>query len=90
MSKKSLSGIIALLLVVVIGMALNPSLEKHRAAISAAVAERSPIAGALGLGGLVALVPDYHSLGLLSYTTVDERTISVGAFSGVWVLKGKD
>ena len=64
---------------------LNPSPERHREKIKAAVAERSPLAGALGLGSLKAFVSNYHSLGVASYTTAGERTLSWGAFGMVFV-----
>jgi hypothetical protein len=66
---------------------LNPSADRHRAEIKATVAERSPLAGALGLGALTAFTSTYHSLGVASYTTVDDRTVSVGAFGIVVVLQ---
>ena len=50
------------------------------------MAERSPIAGALGVGALTAFVSTYHPLGVASYTTVNGRTASVGAFGMVFVL----
>lgn len=65
---------------------LNPSPEQHRDKIKAAVAERSPLAGALGLGALAAFTSTYHPLGVASYTTVHGRTASVGAFGMVFVL----
>lgn len=68
---------------------LNPSPEKHRAKIKEAIAERSPLAGALGVGALTAFVSTYHPLGVASYTTVDDRTVSVGAFGVVIVLQPK-
>lgn len=66
---------------------LNPSPEQHRARIKAAIAERSPLAGVLGLGALTAFTSTYHPLGVASYTTVDGRTVSVGAFGMVFVLQ---
>ena len=66
---------------------LNPSPEQHRAKIKEAIAERSPLAGALGIGALTAFTSTYHPLGVASYTTVDERTVSVGAFGFVFVLE---
>ena len=70
---------------------LNPSAEQHRARITADVAERSPLAGALGIGALQAFSSAYHSLGVASYTTMNERTVSIGAFGMVFVLPhGKD
>ncbi len=64
---------------------LNPSAAQHRDRIKEATAERSPLAGALGLGALTAFVSTYHSLGVASYTTVDDRPISYGAFGVVIV-----
>ena len=66
---------------------LNPSPERHRERIKQAVAERSPLAGALGLGALTAFTSTYHPLGVASYTTVNGRTVSVGAFGVVLVLQ---
>lgn len=69
---------------------LNPSPEQHRASIKAAIAERSPLAGALGIGALTAFTSTYHPLGVASYTTVDERVVSVGALGMVFVLPPRD
>ena len=66
---------------------LNPSPEQHREKIAAAIAERSPLAGALGIGALTAFTSSYHALGVASYTTVNERTVSIGAFGMVFVLE---
>jgi len=66
---------------------LNPSPEQHRARIRETVAERSPLAGALGMGALTAFASTYHSLGVASYTTVNERVASVGALGMVIVLQ---
>jgi len=70
---------------VVVAFVTNPSPERHRAKVRQAIAERSPIAGALGVGALTAFVSTYHPLGLASYTTVDDRVVSVGAFGYVHV-----
>jgi hypothetical protein len=64
---------------------LNPSPEQHRARIREVIAERSPLAGALGMGALTAFKSTYHSLGVASYTIVDERIASVGALGMVYV-----
>lgn len=66
---------------------LNPSPDRHRARIQAAVAERSPLSGALGLGALKAYTSEYHSLGIASYTSFDQRVLSVGAFGVVFVMQ---
>ncbi len=65
----------------------NPSPEQHRDKIKEAIAERSPLAGALGIGALTAFTSTYHPLGVASYTTVDGRIVSVGAFGFVFVLE---
>ncbi|HEY5635227.1 MAG TPA: hypothetical protein VIT02_15840 [Burkholderiaceae bacterium] len=66
---------------------LNPTPEQHRAKIREAVAERSPLAGALGVGAITAFVSNYHPLGVASYTTVDGRVVSIGAFATVFVME---
>ena len=64
----------------------NASAEQHRTQIKEAIAARSPLASVLGIGALTAFTSSYHSLGIASYTTVDERTVSVGALGMVFVL----
>lgn len=68
---------------------LNPSPEQHRTRIEQAIAERSPLAGALGIGALAAFTTTYHPLGIASYTTFNDRTVSVGALGMVYVLPPK-
>ena len=75
--------------VVAAAFVLNPSPERHRARIKEAVAQRSPLAGALGVGALTAFASSYHSLGIASYTTIQGRTVSVGAFGLVFVMDGQ-
>jgi hypothetical protein len=64
---------------------LNPSPEHHRTKIKEIIGERNPIAGALGIGSLTAFASTYHSLGVASYVTAGERTLSVGALGIVFV-----
>ena len=73
---------VAIILAVVLGLgyALNPSPEAHRAKIKSSIAASSPLAGALGVGQLTAFVSTYRSLGVASYTRVNDHTVSVGAF----------
>ncbi len=87
MPKRALSLIIALLVIVVLAMALNPSGERHRTALREAVAERSPIAGALGLGALTSLATEYHSIGIASYTMFNDHVMTVGAMGLVHVVR---
>lgn len=72
-------------LVIALAFVSNPSAEKHRAAIRTAVADRSPVAGALGIGALTAFTSTYESWGVVSITTVNGRTVSIGAFGWVHV-----
>jgi hypothetical protein len=82
---KILRTVAFLALLVVAAFVTNPSPERHRTKVRQAVAERSPIAGALGVGALTAFVSTYHPLGVASYTTVDDRVVSIGAFGYVHV-----
>jgi len=83
--KRLASTFVIIAALIALAFIFNPSPERHREKIKAAVAERSPLAGALGLGALKAFVSDYHSLGVASYTTAGERTLSWGAFGMVFV-----
>lgn len=85
----ALSAITALV-VVALASWLNPTPEQHREEIRRAIAERSPVAGMLGLGALTAFTSNYHPLGVASYTTVNGRVVSVGAFGVVFVRPPSD
>ena len=73
--------------VLVLAFVLNPSPERHRDKIREMVGQRSPVARVLGVGSLAAFASSYHSLGVGSYTTAGERTLSVGARGLVSVLQ---
>lgn len=85
MSRTPVVTLAAAAALVVLAFATNPSPERHRDKIKQAIAERSPLAGALGLGALTAFTSTYHPLGVASYTTVNDRTVSIGAFGMVFV-----
>lgn len=87
MSKKTLTSAVVAGAVVALAFVLNPSAEQHRTKIKAAVAERSPLAGALGLGALAAFASTYHPLGVASYTTVNGKTVSWGVFGMVFFVQ---
>lgn len=87
MSKAPPVFIAAAAAVLVLAFVLNPSPEQHRTRIKEVIAERTPIAGALGLGALTAFASTYHSWGVASYTTVNDRTVSVGALGIVYVTQ---
>jgi hypothetical protein len=84
--KTPLVSAAVLVAALVLAAVLNPSAERHREKIREAIADRSPLAGALGLGSLAAFVSDYHPLGVASYTTVNGKTASIGLFGMVFVL----
>lgn len=65
---------------------LNPSAERHRSHIKESIAERSPLAGFLGVGALTAFASNYHSLGVASYTSIHDKTVSVGFLGMVFVI----
>lgn len=83
---KAAKTIVGLCLALVIAFALNPSAERHRQEIKTSIADRSPLAGLLGLGVLAAFASNYHTLGVASYTSIHGKTISVGVFGMVFVL----
>ena len=87
MSKTPVLSAIAAVVIVALAFLLNPSPERHRDEIRNAIAERSPIAGVFGLGALTAFASTYHPLGVASYTTVNDRVVSVGAFGMVFFIQ---
>jgi len=82
---KSTTALLVAVAIVLLAFVLNPSAERHRAKIKEAVAERSQLNKALGVGHLTAFVSKYHTVGVGSYTTVDDKVRSVGAFGMVFV-----
>jgi hypothetical protein len=70
---------------IVLAFVLNPSADRHRARIKEAIAERSQLNKALGVGHMTAFVSRYHSVWVGSYTTVNDKVTSVGAFGMVFV-----
>jgi len=84
MSKPVTVSIIAAV-TVALAFALNPSPDKHREKIRAAIAERSQFERVLGIGELTSFMSQYHSLGIASYTTVNDRLTSYGAYGLVFI-----
>jgi heme O synthase-like polyprenyltransferase len=70
---------------VILAVVLNPSADRHRDKIKEAIAERSQLEKLLGIGHLTSFASRYHSLGVASYTTVNDKLTSVGAFGIVFV-----
>ena len=69
----------------VLMLVLNPSAERHRDAIRRDINERSPFEHALGLGDFAAFMSRYESIGVASYTTVNDKVKSVGVLGMVFV-----
>ena len=84
-SFSALKAAVVLAAVVALAVVFNPSAQRHRDQIQAQVADRSPLAGVLGLGALAAFVSNYHSVGVASYTSIRGKLVSVG-FMGVVVV----
>jgi len=84
-SKNPVVSILVAGAVLALASVLNPSPERHRLKIKEIISERNLVAGALGAGSLAALASSYHSLGVVSYTEVGNRTLSIGAFGVVYV-----
>jgi hypothetical protein len=87
MWKSNIAPVVAMTALVGAAFVLNPSPARHREAIKEAIGERSPLAGLLQLGRLAAFASTYHSLGVASYTTAGEETLSIGAFGVVFVAQ---
>lgn len=79
-------SLVLLAIALVLAVALNPSAERHREGIRKAIAERSELQRVFGVGELKAFFSLYRSLGVASYTTLNDRVVSVGAFGLVIVL----
>ncbi|MBK6008273.1 hypothetical protein JJB11_19380 [Ramlibacter ginsenosidimutans] len=87
MKTKPLTLAIVLVAVLLLAVVLNPSPERHRARIKETIGERSPVSRLLGLGSLAAFATSCHSLGVASYTTAGDRTLSFGVLGMVFVTQ---
>jgi LytS/YehU family sensor histidine kinase len=85
MFKMRVAWIPLLAVVLVLAYFFNPTPEQHREKIKQVVSERSQIEQVLGIGSLSAFVSKYHSLGVASYTTVNDRVSSIGVLGMVFV-----
>lgn len=85
MPRPSVISAVVTAAVVAAAFVLNPSPEQHRTEIRQAIAERSPLAGVLGIGAITAFTSTYHPLGVASYTTVNDHVVSIGAFGLIYV-----
>jgi len=86
MPKVSVVSIVAAVAVVGLAFLSNPSAERHREKVKEVVSDRNPLAGLIGVGHLTAFASTYHRLAVASYTTLDGKVVTVGAFGIVMVL----
>ena len=82
---KSVISFLVVAALLAAAVVLNPSAEDHRSKIKAVIGERSQLEKVLGVGPLTAFASRYHSVWIGSYTTLDEKVVSIGAFGGVVV-----
>lgn len=87
MSKPAYLPAIVAAVTIALAVVLNPSPEAHRAKIREVIAERSQLERVLGVGVLTAFASKYKSLGLLSYTTVNDEVVSVGVLGMVFIVQ---
>lgn len=80
-----LKVLIPIVVVSVVAFIANPGPDTHREKLKSEIAARSQLAALLRLGNLAAFVSEYHTLGLASYSTVNGRAVSYGAFGLVYV-----
>lgn len=85
MSKTRFLPVLVVATVLIVSFALNPAADQHRERIESDISERSPLEGMLGLGQLTSFASKYHNLGIASYTTVGDKTVSVGALGIIYV-----
>lgn len=82
-----LKSLIVLAVAAVLAFASNPSPERHREKIKETLSQRNQLSQVLGIGALTAFVSNYHSVGLGSYSMVNGKLVSVGAYGMVFVLE---
>jgi hypothetical protein len=80
-----LKAIVTVVVVAALAFWSNPGPDVHRDKLKSEVAARSQLAAILQLGSLAAFASQYHTLGLASYSTLNGRTVSYGAFGLVFI-----
>jgi len=82
-----LKSLLVLAIAVVLAFVSNPSADRHRDKIKETLSQRNQLSQVLGLGALTAFVSNYHSVGVGSYTVVNGKLVSVGAYGMVFVTQ---
>lgn len=86
MKTSKLVAVILIFAALVLSVALNPSADQHREKIKQVVSGRSQLEGILGVGQLTAFASRYKSIGVASYTTLNDQVVSFGIFGMVFVV----
>ena len=79
-----------ILLIVLIAVLTKPGFEKHKQKIKDEFKGKNPVLGTLGGGKVYSELVDYHNIYVFSYTTIQDKTVSFGVFSMVFVSKDLD
>ena len=85
-SRTTLIVAILLMVAVVLAVQFNPTPEMHRAKLRQVLDDRNPLWRALGMGSPAAFASSYHNIGVASYTSADDRKLSIGAYGVVRVM----
>ena len=87
MSNKSLVSLAAICTLAIPAVMFNPTADKHRETIQEVLAGRSQFNRCLGVGTLTAFMSNSHSVGVASYTIVNDKVASIGMFGMVFVTE---
>lgn len=80
-SKPSSSrAIIFVLAIIALAALSNPPKQRHDKVIREQVRKSHPVLSLFGGGRLASWVAGYHSVGIASYTTIDNEVVTFGAF----------
>lgn len=78
-------AVVGIVVALALAFLLNPGPEAHRDKLKKEVAARSQVAAVLRIGDLAAFASTYRTLGIASYSTVNDKTVTYGAFGIVLV-----
>jgi hypothetical protein len=78
-------ALVGVLVVLVLAFLLNPGPEAHRDKLKKEIAARSQVAAVLRIGDLAAFASNYRTLGVASYSEVNNKVVTYGAFGIVFV-----
>ena len=79
-----------LVVILLIALITRPNHEDHKDKIKRKFKENNPVTGAVGGGNVFAGMVNYHDYYIFTTTTLQDKTVSVGAFQVVYVYKDLD